>query len=154
MQDLYETDFYSWTREQARALRAAAKLRLNAPASIDWAHVAEEIEDMGKEQADRLESAYRIVLLHLLKWRYEPERQSRSWRASIAEHRVRIAKQLRRNPGLKPRRRRLLEEAYADARTIAAAETGLPIETFPERCEWTLEQVTDQGFLPEPAASP
>jgi hypothetical protein len=154
MSDLYETDFYSWARQQARALRAAAKLRLDVPVTIDWRHVAEEIEDMGKEQADRLESAYRIVLLHLLKVRYEPERRSRGWRGSIAEHRLRIAKQLRRNPGLMPRRRHLLEEAYADARTIAAADTGLPIATFPERCEWTLEQVTAQGFLPEAAGSP
>jgi hypothetical protein len=154
MQDLYETDFYSWTREQARALRAAAKLRLNAPARIDWAHVAEEIEDMGKEQADRLESAYRIVLLHLLKWRYEAERRSRGWESSILEHRQRIARQLSRNSSLKPRRRRLLEDAHADARKLAAVETGLPVETFPERCEWTIEQVTDQGFLPEAAESP
>jgi hypothetical protein len=35
-----------------------------------------------------------------------------------------------------------------DARELVA------IETFPERCEWTLEQVTDQGFLPEAAESP
>jgi hypothetical protein len=151
--ELYETDFYSWTREQARALRAVAKSRLNLPATVDWRHVAEEIEDMGKEQADRLESAYCTVLLHLLKWRYQPDQRSRSWYVSILEHRQRIAKQLGRNPSLKPRRRRLLEDAYVDARRLAAAETGLPVSEFPETCGWSLDEVADLDFLPEAAAS-
>src|SRR5205823_14639360 len=96
--------------ESRRALRSAAKARLNTPEPIDWRHVAEEIEDIGAKQADRLEWAYRIVLLHLLKWHYQTRRQTRSWRLWITEHRLRIAKQLRRNPGLKPSCQQLMEE--------------------------------------------
>jgi hypothetical protein len=148
--DLYERDFYSWTRREAEALRKAARERVNTSEPIDWGHVAEEIEDMGSEQAEKLESVYRILLLHLLKWQFQPDGRSSSWRGSIVEHRRRAEKQVRRNPGLKPRAAELFMEAYDDARAIAAAETDLPLDDIPASCPYTVEQALDDGFWPEP----
>lgn len=149
---LHDRDFYTWTQRQAAALRRVAAMRVNTPEPVDWEHVAEEIEDMGKAQADRLEGAYRILLLHLLKWVYQPTERSSSWRGSIVEHRRRAVKLLRDNPGLKPAADRLFLEAYDDARAIAAAETGLPVEIFPPAPPFTLERASDDGFWPEPGS--
>jgi len=85
MSRLYEQDFYSWTIEQAEALRAAGKARLNTPRTIDWEAVAEEIESTGRAQASDLGSRYYRLLTHLLKWRYQPQRRSRSPPLSSSE---------------------------------------------------------------------
>ncbi|MBV8518169.1 MAG: DUF29 domain-containing protein [Acidobacteria bacterium] len=120
-----EADLYSWAVRQAELLRAG---RLG---EIDPHAIAEEIDDVGEEQYDKLASELRVVMLHLLKWDRQPERRSRSWTASIREHRRRALRQLRRNPGLKARLDEALVEAYEDARDEAFIEPGLPLSTFP-----------------------
>ncbi len=120
-----EADLYVWARRQADLLRAG---RLS---ELDAAAIAEEIDDVGEEQYDKLESALRVVMLHLLKWDHQPERRSRSWSASIREHRRRVLRQLRKNPGLQSRLNEALDEAYEDARDEASVETDLPLNVFP-----------------------
>lgn len=139
----YDTDFYTWTQQQAAALRAKDW------AAFDLAHLAEEIESLGNEQAHAVESHLVIVLTHLLKWRYQSERRSRGWRTSGRVGRQQIARRLRRNPGLRPDLPTFLTNAYADARTRAMDETDLPLATFPETCPWPIEQVLDEDFWPE-----
>jgi hypothetical protein len=139
----YDTDFYAWTQAQATAIRAKEW------ATVDLEHVAEEIESLGNEQAHAVESHLVIVLTHLLKWRYQSPRRSRGWRTSMRVGRQQIARRLRRNPGLRPDLLMMLTAAYADARTRAMDDTGLPLATFPEACPWTVEQVLDEDFLPE-----
>ncbi len=104
---------------------------------------------MGREQLDKLGSAYRLLLLHLLKWRYQPQARSASWRGSIVEQRRRALRLIQRNPGMKPKRPALFGEAYEDARLQAAAETGLPLETFPAISPFSLDQALDETFWPE-----
>src|SRR5271166_3208630 len=87
-----EADLYSWAMRPAELLRAG---RLN---EIDPAAIAEEIDDVGEEQYDKLESALRILMLHLLKWDNQPERRTRSCAASVREQRRRVLRQLRKNP--------------------------------------------------------
>src|SRR3954470_3105615 len=101
----YDRDLYGWAVEQAALLRAG---RL---AEADASHIAEELDDVGNEQFDKLESALRVILLHLLKWDHQPERRSRSWWASIQIQRKHVEKVLRKNPGLKP----FISEAIGDA---------------------------------------
>ena len=120
-----EADLYSWAVRQAELLRAG---RL---AEIDPVAVAEEIDDVGEEQYDRLESALRVLMLHLLKRDCQPGTRSRSWALSVLEQRKRSQRQLRKNPGLKSRLDEALESAYEDARLEAASETGLPMRAFP-----------------------
>jgi hypothetical protein len=150
MSTLYEQDFYSWTQQQAEILRRGGELRLNAPAGIDWANLAEEIWELGLSLENELYHRYVVLLAHLLKWRWQPKWRGGSWRATIGEQRYRIARLLRKNPSLKPKRLAEFADAYEEAVNRAAGETELPIETFPATCPFTLEQVEDQGFWPEP----
>ena len=130
-----EADLYSWAVRQAELLRAG---RLS---EIDPIAIAEEIDDVGEEQYDKLESALRVVLLHLLKWDHRPEKRSRSWTLSILEHRRRAERQLRKNPGLKSRLQEALETAYEEARLEESIETGLPPKTL------SLERPFDYGVI-------
>jgi hypothetical protein len=90
-----EADLYSWAGHQAELLRAG---RLS---EIDAAAIAEEIDDVGEEQYDKLESAFRALMLHLLKRDHQPSMRSRSWTLTIREQRRRVERRLRKNPGLK-----------------------------------------------------
>lgn len=141
--ELYERDFYTW------ALRQAELVRGRRLGELDLENVAEELESLGKEQAHKLESAFRVLLLHLLKWRYQPSRRSRSWRSSAVRERTNVERVLEVNPGLKPRRAELFATAYRGARKEAAAETGLPLARFPEASPFTLEEALDEAFWPE-----
>jgi hypothetical protein len=89
-----------------------------------------------------------VLLLHLLKWRYQPDKRGPRWEASIRVQRNRLADHLDDNPSLKPLLPQALSAAYRDAALEAVAETGLPGSTFPADCPWTVEQVLDAGFWP------
>jgi hypothetical protein len=141
----YDRDLYTWAVEQAALLRAG---RI---AEADVHNIAEEIDDVGNEQYDRLESALRIILLHLLKWDYQPERRSRSWRASILSQRHRVRRVLRKNPGLKSRLDEAVADGYADARIEAAAQTSLEDDLFPVDCPYSFEEIMDRPFDWPPA---
>ena len=141
--ELYERDFYTW------ALRQVELVRSGRLAELDLENVAEELESLGKEQAHKLESSFRVLLLHLLKWRYQARRRSRSWRGSVVRERVNVERVLEGSPGLKPRVNALFEAAYQGARKEAAAETGLPIATFPATSPFTVSEALDEEFWPE-----
>lgn len=151
MSSLYESDLYTWALQQAEALRAAARLKLNTPLAIDWENLAEEVEDMARAQARELRSRYFRLLTHLLKWEFQPECRSSSWRGTIGEQRRELIELLHDNPGLKPKQDELYARAYANARGQAADETGLPLATFPETCPYTLDEAMDLEFWPGPS---
>ena len=142
---LYDEDFFAWTQAQGALLR-----RLRLP-GLDARNVAEEIEDLGSSQRDAIESNLGVVLLHLLKWQFQPAKRKGGWQSSVIEHRHRIAKQLRKSPSLHGYPGEVLAEEYETARRKAAAETELPPTTFPETCPYTVEQVLDDDFWPGPA---
>jgi len=139
---LYDRDFYAWSREQAELLRKG-KL-----AEADIEHIAEEIDSMGRTEKRELISRLDVLLLHLLKWRYQPGKRGPSWEASIWVQRNSISDHLDDNPSLKPLLPQALASAYRNAWREAVAETGLAASTFPETCPWTVEQVLDSGFWP------
>jgi hypothetical protein len=104
---------------------------------------------MSRSEKRRLGSNLRVVLMHLLKWQYQPARRSGSWNASIVEHRIRVRDNLKASPSLKPFLEREFSDVYLDAVKVAAAETRLPVETFPIDCPYAIAQVLDDNFLPE-----
>jgi hypothetical protein len=91
----YETDFYAWTQAQAEALRTK-----DWPA-LDVDHLAEEIESLGKRDRRAVESDLEVRLRHGLKWVYQPERRSGSWRRTLTVTRQRLARLLRDNSSLR-----------------------------------------------------
>jgi hypothetical protein len=140
----YDRDVYSWAIEQAALLRAGRV------AEADLLNIAEEIDDVGLEQYYKLESALRIILLHLLKWDHQPQRRSRSWWASIRVQRNHVRRVLRKNPGLKPEIDGVIAEAYETARIEAASQTSLDEDTFPVDCPYAWDEIMDRE-IPWPA---
>ena len=138
----YERDFYSWLMEQARFVREG---RWSA---VDRDNLAEEIESLGKSFANELRSRYGTLVMHLLKWQFQPDQRSNSWMGTVRRERIAIAKHLRDNPGLKPRREELLADSYDVAVQGAVAETNLAPDRFPTTCPYTLDEVMDPEFWP------
>lgn len=139
----YDADFYAWTRATANLLRQRRF------AEIDVAQLAEELEDMGKRERRALESHIRNVTLHLLKWRYQPEKRGASWRQSIRNGRIEIQKLLRDSPSLVSQIPQILDDEYLAARADAIDETGLTEDTFPMQCPFTMEQLLAAEFWVE-----
>jgi hypothetical protein len=133
-------DLYGWVEQQVALLRAGRA------AEIDAGLVAEELQDVGSEQFDKLESALCIVLLHMLKWDQQPSRRTRSWQLSIAAQRLQVNKVLRRNPGLKSRIDEALADAYQQSRIEAARETRLALSRFPPDCPYAWAEITERAF--------
>lgn len=142
---LYDLDFYAWANEQAALLRSGNL------AAADIVHIAEEIESMGKTEKRELVSRLAVLLLHLLKWQFQPMLQGMSWRASIRIQRRDITRHLADNPSLKAKLGETIEDAYGNAIIRAAAETGLPESTFPSVCPWTFDRFIAEDFWPETA---
>ncbi|MFM2057197.1 MAG: hypothetical protein RLY71_1582 [Pseudomonadota bacterium] len=139
----YEKDVVAWAMEQAALLRAG---KLSA---IDIEHIAEEIEDVGKSEKRELASRTAVLLAHLLKWQCQPSRRGSSWSRTIKEQRKAIAAAMRQTPSLKASLSDAdwLAGTWADAVTKAVDETGL--DSFPEDCPWSMDQVLSVDFLPE-----
>ncbi|KYC37540.1 hypothetical protein WA1_48255 [Scytonema hofmannii PCC 7110] len=140
--DLYEADFYAWTQEQAKLLRA------HQWSKIDLPNLIEEIESLGKQQRQELRNRLSVLIGHLRKWEYQPQRRSRSWLATLRVQRRDTLGLLRDNPSLKPYLDGALPEAYENARDLALGETDLPEQTFSLDCPYTLTEILDNCFYP------
>ncbi len=139
---LYDRDFYAWANEQAALLRDG-KL-----SQADIEHVAQEIESMGRTEKRELVSRLTVLLLHLLKWRYQPLERAGSWESSIKVQRGLLADHLDDNPSLRPLAPTALLRAYQLAVLEAVGETSLPESAFPHECPWTFDQAMNADFWP------
>ena len=133
-------DYYKWACEQAALIRAG---RFD---QIDALNVADEIEDVGKSELGALASNIEIIIVHILKWNYQPSRRSRSWSNSIAEHRRRVIRVLRENPGFQTKRDEVISGAHEFARFVAARQTRLVLSRFPETCPSSWSDIMDRPF--------
>lgn len=140
---LYDTDFYAWANQQAALLRAGNL------AAADIAHIAEEIESMGRTEKRELISRLRVLMLHLLKWQFQPALRGRSWRLTIEEQRRQLERHMEDNPSLRSRLSDAIQDAYGDAILAAERETGLAGSTFPATCPYSYDQMIDDDFWPE-----
>jgi hypothetical protein len=136
----YEDDLYTWVQEQVAFLRAG---RVEA---LDLEHIAEELGDVGIAQYNQLESALRVLMMHMLKWDQQPEHRTPSWIFSIREQRRRYARLLKKNPGLKSSLEEAREAAYPDARDWASDETHLPPDEFPPECPYDWDDILNRPF--------
>jgi Domain of unknown function DUF29 len=140
----YETDFYAWTQAQATALWAK-----DWPA-LDVDNLAEELEGMARSDRRALGNHLKNLLLHLLKWAYQPDKRGPSWQDSIEEAREAIEDLLEESrASMEAETQRQFAKQYARARRKASRETGLALVTFPEVCPWPVAQVLDEDFWPE-----
>ena len=140
---LYDEDFYAWSTQQAQLLRAG---KLN---EADLENIAEEIESMGRAEKRELISRLTVLLVHLLKWRFQPKGRGSSWQTSIKVQRNGLVRHLKDNPSLKPFIPTALADAYGDAVLEASEETKLDEGKFPKNCPWGFDEMMDAEFWPE-----
>ena len=139
---LYDQDFFAWIEENVSLLR---QRRLS---EVDLAHLADELEDMGKREQRELASRLGILLAHLLKWQYQPERRGASWINTIAEQRLQLEGLLEQSPSLRSQLSVRVERAYSYAVQVAVRETGTQRSPYPAQCPYIVEQILDPDFWP------
>ncbi|WP_107670378.1 DUF29 domain-containing protein [Cyanothece sp. BG0011] len=140
---LYDTDFNLWIEATVKQLKSGD---FN---EIDLDNLIEEIEAMGRSEKRELKSRLAILIMHLLKWKYQGIKRSNSWLNTIREQRLQLSLLLQDSPSLKPLLEQEFEQWYNYAKKEAAKETKLSLNTFPESCPFTIEMVLDSDFLPE-----
>lgn len=138
----YKTDFYGWTQQQADLLRQGRV------SEMDLDNLLEELEGMGRSEHRQMSHRLDVLLMHLLKWAYQPDHRSSSWIGSIKEQRYRLNRLIKSNPSLNPEIPEMMTEAYEAAQITAYKKTGLE-DVFPTTCPWTFEQVMTEDFWPE-----
>jgi len=103
---------------------------------------------MGKTEKRELVGGLTVLLLHLLKWQYQPLLRGPSWQTTVINQRLDIDDHLTDNPSLKGLLIEATARAYRKAIRDAGAETGLPVTTFPVACPWTFAQLMAEDFWP------
>jgi hypothetical protein len=141
--ELYEQDFYLWIEQAVKLLSE------NRLSELDRENLIEEIESMGRSEKRSISNNLRVVLMHLLKYKYQPEKRSNSWRYTIIEHRKRLQEDFKVSPSLRKYFLEELADVYLDAKKLASVETGIGIDTFPITSPFTASQVLDEDYLPE-----
>ena len=137
---LYDLDFYAWTQQQADLL-LTGKLEF-----LDRVNLAEEIESLGKQQRQELRNRLGILIGHLLKWDYQPERRGKSWKATIREQREEILDLLEDNPSLKPYLSEAMEKGFRQGINLVVRGTPLDDDDLPQVCPYEVEQIFDPAF--------
>lgn len=140
---LYDIDYNLWLE------KTIGQLRERNFSEIDLENLLEELEAMGRSEKRAVYSNLKILLMHLLKYRYEPSRRSNSWRSTIREHRQRLKKAFQESPSLKGYFHDVFDECYQKARELAADETGLDIEALPQESPFLSEETLDSEYLPD-----
>jgi hypothetical protein len=140
---LYETDFYAWTQEQVNLIKTQQWDRL------DKINLIEEIETLGRKDRQELRNRLGILLGHLLKWQFQPEKRTNSWLGTIREQRIQIKLLLSDCPSLKSYLEEVFLTAYELGLALAIRETELGEQVFPELCPYTPSQILNSQFLPE-----
>lgn len=143
--NLYETDFFAWTQQQVKLIKDKAF------SSLDFLHLQQELQIMGASEKRELESRLEQLLMHLLKWKYQPTYvNKKSWERTIKEQRKKLMRHFKDNPSLANLEtlNERFEEAYETSILRAAEETGLEEDVFPAKCEWAIEQILDEEFFP------
>ncbi|HWP00562.1 MAG TPA: DUF29 domain-containing protein [Methylococcus sp.] len=141
--NLYETDRAAWLAQQAELIKSGQL------ALVDQTHLLEELEAEMGNYRHQIRSRLRILLAHLLKWKYQPEQRSSSWRGTIRNQRQSIEDILEDNPSLRQTMAEAIKKAYAPAVRLAADETGIKETDFPTSCEWSEKEILDEDFWPD-----
>lgn len=140
---LYDRDYALWLSATIEQLRDRDY------DNVDWDNLLDELEAMARSDKRAIKHNLVVILVHLLKWQFQPEMRSGSWAGSITEHRTRIQALLEDSPSLKNFLDEALVWAYPRARRQASDETGLPLDRFPESCPYSLNLVLNDEFFAE-----
>jgi hypothetical protein len=152
---LYDDDFFAWTKQQAKALRTAARSRTDRP--LDWQHLAEEIEGLGASERSALGSHIMRIIQHFAKLEFSPAVEPRNgWRRTIRLARIQVERRLQDNPSLRRELRRIVEREtrrgleYAIADLEERGEIDEVDANALRRSRYTPDQVLGDWFPEEP----
>lgn len=140
---LYDQDFNLWVESTVELLQ---QKRFD---QLDIENVIAELERMGNNDKKSIKSNLRILLMHLLKWQYQPDKRTNSWRTTIKEHRNRLEDDFADSPSLKNYFLEVFEQCYQKARDLASSETGLSLSVFPVECPFNPDLVLKSDFFPD-----
>ncbi|WP_392533312.1 DUF29 domain-containing protein [Nostoc sp. C117] len=144
LQTLYDQDFYAWVEQTAELLQS------HQWDTLDLEHLIEEVVDLGRSQQRALQSALRLVLSHLWKWKYQPEHRSHRWQVTITRERLNIDELLQESPSLW----RFLNDTewinttYQRARREAMVETNLSEDNLAIASPFSIDEILDLDFYP------
>src|SRR5437763_12696505 len=139
---LYEQDETAWLEAMSELIRLG---RLD---EVDYPNLAEYLADMARRDRREVESRLTTLLAHALKWTHQPERCSGGWKATIVEQRQELEGLVSRGV-LRNHAEAVLADVYRKALERVIAETGLPVETFPVACPYTLDELLSADLLAE-----
>jgi hypothetical protein len=139
----YDQDFNLWI-EQTVAL-----LKVGRFDELDVENLVDELESMSRRDRREILSRLDVLLMHLLKWQYQPNHRSASWESNIQNNRKEIGRIIEDSPSLKRYPETILDKAYLAACKDAARETRLPLERFPMNCPFAIHEALDETFWPE-----
>ncbi len=155
---LYDEDFVAWSKQQAEALRSAARTGSNQ--LLDWEHLAEEIEGLGASERSALGSHIMRIIQHFAKLEFSSAVEPRNgWRRTIRLARLQAEKRLQDNPSLRRELRRILEREtrrgieYAIADLEEHGEIDEVDANALRRSRYTPDQILGDWFPPEPPPS-
>lgn len=142
LKEIYEQDFNQWLKITANLLQQK-KFK-----EIDLDNLIIELESMGKSNKRELISRLIILIMHLLKWKYQPQKQSKSWLSTINEQRLQLELILEQNPSLKREIEQIITQRYEKARKMASQETRLDLQLFPSENPFNLTEILGEDFFP------
>ena len=140
VRNTYEIDYAAWIFDQIKQMRGADG------SGLDLDLISEELADLGRSERRALGSHLKNLMIHLLKWEFQPERRGQSWRLSIDNARSEIFELLTEMPSLRHELEKRRNSEYTRARRTAALETELDVATFPQKCPYSKEQLVDPQF--------
>ena len=113
----------------------------------------EELLAENKRQESSIKSNLTVLITHMLKYKYQTNYENKNgWQSSIYNALLGIIAEfpnigkgaLYKNFYLKKLN---IEPLYKIAKSRATRETGLSKEIFPEKCEWSKEQLIDIDYI-------
>ncbi|MGA1623331.1 MAG: DUF29 domain-containing protein [Synechocystis sp.] len=140
---LYEKDFNHWLETMANCLKE------NKLDELDFENLAEEVQSIKHIEQGIIRENLETILIHLLKWKYQPETWSNSWKTMIDQSRKKIYQCLLQSPSLQGYLHQVLDKSYDHARQLTAIETGTDLEIFPEINPFAEDEILDRTFLPD-----
>ena len=141
--NLYETDFNLWIEQTVK------QLKNGQIQDLDIENLIEEVQSIGSTDKREIKSRLIVLIMHLLKYKYQPKKKTKSWTSTIITQRNELELVLENSPSLNPFLKENISECYQKARKNAARETKLPLTTFPLECPFTPEQIIDSDYFPD-----
>lgn len=132
---LYTNDFQAWIGDQIHMLKVKDFDHL------DIKNLIEEMKDLGNSNPGAIESHMVIILMHMLKQKYQPDYNSKSWQDSIVNGRVQIDGLIEQSPSLNSHPEKILDKCYKKARRYASKETKIELSKFEEVCPWKIQEI-------------